>query len=61
LRPSTRARDLGYLEPYILPHFGDMRLGSIDHMAVREWITQLTTRTQPKVLAPAAVVKAGQI
>ena len=24
LRPSTRARDLGYLERYVLPHFGSV-------------------------------------
>jgi len=35
LRPSTKARDLGYLERYVLPRFGELELGQIDHMAIR--------------------------
>jgi integrase len=57
LRPSTLARDVGYLERYILPVFGNRRLGEIDHTDVRAWIAELNARG----LAPATVAKAGQI
>lgn len=42
LRASTRARDLGYLERYIIPTFGPMKLAAIDHMTVAGWVAQLT-------------------
>jgi integrase len=57
LRPSTLARDDGYLERYIVPAFGEARLSDIDHAAVRAWVAALSARK----LAPATVVKAGQI
>jgi len=57
LRPSTRARDLGYFERYILPRFGVTELGAIDHMAVRAWIADLAETG----LAPATIVKGAQI
>ena len=57
LRPSTLARDDGYLERYLMPTFGTTRLADIDHAAVRSWVAELSARE----LAPATVVKAGQI
>jgi integrase len=57
LRPSSRVRDLGYLRRYLLPHFGDMALGEIDHMAVRVWVAELNASG----LAPSTVTKAGQM
>ena len=57
LRPSTLARDDGYVARYLVPTFGDVRLVDIDHAAVRTWIAGLVNRG----LAPATVVKAGQI
>jgi integrase len=57
LRPSTLARDDGYVARYLLPVFGPMRLADIDHTAVRAWVASLSARG----LAPATVVKAGQI
>jgi integrase len=57
LRPSTLARDDGYIDRYLLPGFGDIRLTDIDHAAIRAWIASLSARG----LAPATVVKAAQI
>jgi hypothetical protein len=57
LRPSTKVRDLGYLERYLLPRFGDMELGRIDHMAVRTWVAELSASG----LSPATTTKAAQI
>jgi integrase len=57
LRPSTKVRDLGYLERYVLPRFGDMELGRIDHMAVRSWVAELSASG----LSPATTTKAVQI
>ena len=57
LRPSSRARDLGYLERYLLPQFGTMALGDIRYMTVRTWISELNTSG----LAPSTVTKAGQL
>lgn len=76
LRPSTLERDLGYVDRYIVPTFGHMTLGQIDHMAVQTWITTLTktgpdpwwdatdpknAKRRTKPLAPATAVKAAQI
>jgi hypothetical protein len=57
LRPSTKARDLGYLERYVVPRFGEMELGQIDHMAVRTWVAELSASG----LSPATTTKAAQI
>jgi len=57
LRPSSRARDLGYLHRYLLPRFGHMPLGDIDYMAVRAWVSDLNASG----LAPSTVTKAGQM
>ena len=57
LRPSTLARDDGYIGRYLLPAFERRRLAEIHHADVRAWVAQLSTRG----LAPATVVKAAQI
>jgi len=67
LRPSTLARDLGYVDRYLVPTFGGMKLGEITHAQVRAWVAEFSTRKrkpsknapkdQPAVtLAPATVV-----
>jgi integrase len=72
LRPSTLARDDGYIARYLLPTFGECRLNEIDHTMVRSWIADLSTRprrsskeakegAQVRTLAPATVVKAAGI
>lgn len=55
-RASTRARDASYMNTHILPVFGSMQLGAIDHLAVRRWVAELSTRRKP-----ATVQKAAQI
>ena len=57
LRPSTRARDIGYLERYLLPRFGTHALGEITHLAVRAWVADLNASG----LAPSTVTKAAQM
>ena len=55
LRPSTLARDDGYLKRYLQPTFGEKRLAEIDHAVVRAWVAGLIARG----LAPSTVVLAG--
>ena len=55
LRPSTLARDDGYLKRYLQPTFGKKRLAEIDHVMVRAWVAGLIARG----LAPSTVVLAG--
>jgi hypothetical protein len=57
LRPSTKARDLGYLERYVLPGFGTLELGQIDHMSVRAWVAEL----RASGLSPATTIRTAQI
>jgi len=57
LRPSTFARDMGYLDRYLIPAFADKRLGDIDLAAVRRWVADMSASG----LAPATVVKGAQI
>lgn len=57
LRPSSRARDESYARNHLLPRFGPYPLAAIDHAMVATWIAELTATG----LAPATVVKAGQI
>ncbi len=51
LRPTTRVRDRGYLDRYVLPTFGTCHLGAITQTDVRSWVSQLTSRG----LAPSTV------
>jgi len=41
LRPSTLARDDGYIARYLLPVFERRRLADIDHADVQAWVAQL--------------------
>ena len=74
LRRSTKDRDVGYIDRYIIPTFGEMELGKIDFMAVTAWVTVLLgpgpkpwwdTHKQPKrkrrALSAATATKAGQV
>lgn len=56
LRRSTLVRDLGYLDRYLVPAFGTAQLAEIDSLMIEAWVAELRSR-----LAPATVVKAGQI
>lgn len=57
LRPSSRARDESYLRSLILPTFGQIQVGEIDHLMVRAWVGELVDTGR----APATVVKAAQV
>jgi integrase len=57
LRPSTKARDAGYIERYILPSFGSIALARLTQLDVRAWVSDLSAEG----LAPATVTKAYQI
>ena len=57
LRPSTFVRDVDYLNRYITPVFGALPLGDISVGRIRTWVADLNASG----LAPATVVKAGQI
>ncbi|MHB1509605.1 MAG: tyrosine-type recombinase/integrase [Acidimicrobiales bacterium] len=56
LRPTTRERDRGYINRYVLPTFGDFELSRITHLQVRSWVAELSSG-----LAPATVDKAFQL
>lgn len=56
LREATRVRDHGYLDWYAIPAFGDVQLGSIDHVLLEDWVAALS-----KERAPATVAKALQL
>ncbi len=57
LRPSTRVRDMQYINRYVLPYFGEDELGGIEQLDVRRFVAQLSDQG----LAPATVVKAHQL
>jgi integrase len=57
LRSSSRARDDSYLRSLILPTFGPLPIGDIDHLLVRRWVAELSASGR----APATVVKAAQV
>jgi integrase len=56
VRATTRERDLSMLCNHVLPRFGDLPLGKIEHLAVVAWVADLSTR-----LAPSSVHKCHQI
>lgn len=56
LRPSTLDRDLGYLDWYLVPHFGKTEIGQIDRIGVQTFIAEMVDD-----FAPATVRKAAQI
>jgi len=62
LRLSTKVRDFGYLDRYMLPHFRDVPLGDITYMRICNWIAALSSgeANAGKPLAPATVVKASR-
>lgn len=57
LRASTKARDESYARSLILPTFGSMRLGGIDHDTVQAWVAGLVADGY----APSTVHRAHQI
>jgi integrase len=74
LRPSTLAREDGYVERYILPTFGTKKLVDIDHAMVVTWLASMViagpvpwwdVTEEPKrarrPLSPATVTKCAQI
>ncbi|MGD0313904.1 MAG: tyrosine-type recombinase/integrase [Acidimicrobiales bacterium] len=74
LRPSTLARDDGYIERYISPTFGSKRLVEIDHPMVTAWVAEMVAtgpipwwdiaeepKRKRRPLSPATVTKCGQI
>jgi integrase len=58
LRASSRIRDLGYLDRYLMPRWGAIALHDITSDDIRSWIADLGDDDD---LAPATVTKAGQI
>lgn len=52
LTARTNERAESILRNHLLPHWGDWPIGSIDHLSVQEWVTQLG-----KTLAPTTVGK----
>lgn len=67
LRETTRIRDEGYLDRYILPALGHLQLAQLTNDIVQVWVANLAngrplaSGEKAKKLAPATVVKAHQI
>ncbi len=61
LRPSSRNRDFGYLDRYIIPKFGNVALADIDFEMVDDWIVNLgeSGGADGQPLAPSTVLLAG--
>lgn len=57
LRVSTRVRDRSYLRSLVLPHLGDMPVGSVQPSDLEVWVAELMAEGK----APATVQKAWQI
>ena len=57
LRPGTRVRDRSYLDSLILPHLGQIAVGSIQPSDLEAWVSALVAAGK----APATVQKAWQI
>ena len=56
VRDSTRMRDVGYVNRYIVPALGNYYLNDLDTKTVQAWLDDLASR-----LAPATVKKAQQL
>ena len=61
LRQSSRNRDFGYLDRYIIPRFGQVALADITFEMVDEWIVELgdSGGKDGRGLAPSTVLLAG--
>lgn len=48
---TTAARDASVMRTHVLPHWGSWPLNKIDHAAVQAWVTELSKRRSPDVVA----------
>lgn len=48
---TTRARDASVMRTHVLPRWGAVPLGRIDHLAVQAWVRDLGTRRSPAAVA----------
>ena len=53
---TTSARDQSLMRTHVLPAWGSVPIGKIDHLAVQAWVKELSKR-----LAPASVAKCFQL
>jgi integrase len=53
---TTAARDLSIMRTHVLPRWGSVPLGKIDHLGMQTWVTELGRR-----LSPATVSKCHQL
>ena len=53
---TTAARDQSIMRTHILPRWGSVPLGKIDHLGMQAWVTELGRR-----LSPATVAKCHQL
>ncbi|MGH3341416.1 MAG: tyrosine-type recombinase/integrase [Carbonactinosporaceae bacterium] len=53
---TTAARDRSFMRTHVLPRWAAVPLGKVDHLAVQEWVTELSGR-----LAPATVATCYQL
>ncbi|HEX6497798.1 MAG TPA: tyrosine-type recombinase/integrase [Micromonosporaceae bacterium] len=53
---NTSARDQSIIRIHVMPQWGSVPLGKVDHLAVQRWVTELGKR-----LSPATVAKCYQL
>jgi integrase len=50
---TTAAKDCSIMETHVLPRWGDVPLGKIDHIGLQEWVTALGVRRKPATVGLA--------
>jgi integrase len=53
---NTSARDASIFRNHVLPRWGSVPIGKVDHLTVQKWVTELSVR-----LSPATVAKCHQL
>jgi integrase len=51
--PTTAARDRSVMETHVLPRWGAIQLGKIDHISLQEWVTELGLKRSRATVAEA--------
>jgi integrase len=58
---TTVARDRSIMRTHVLPRWGSVPLGRIDHLAVQTWVTELGERLSPATVAECYRLTAGAL
>jgi len=56
---TTAARDASIMRANVLPRWGDVPIGKIDHMAVQTWVSELAKRRAPATVRECFRILSG--